>query len=97
MLLRESEEASAKADRIATEQARAEGKLVDYSEIKEQIVALVKKFPETPVAYRTRGTMQPGGNGVNVAPPPLPFTPEQIADRRDAERAEIHKVLQESD
>ncbi len=75
------------------DQARAEGKLVDISDLRQMIADTVKRMPETPADIKHNRLQEAE---VRIETPPLPLTAEQIAARREQERAEIKRYQREA-
>jgi hypothetical protein len=91
-LMRQEEDRVKAKQAQETEEARAAGQLVDYSEIQQQLLAIVKKFPDSPMKNNLRHVV----NDIVKVVPPLSLTGEQIEARKDAERDEINKALLDS-
>lgn len=82
-------------ERAETEKARADGKLVDVAEIRRVLLEFVKRFPDTSPGMVRHQASQEAEKRLETPPIALRVTPEQIAERRHAERAEIAKYADE--
>lgn len=87
-------EAEAAAEKKKLEEARGRGELIDFAELKQQVAdiaagARIPPPPGMPKRFNPAIT-------TNWSSPAIPMTREQIAARRDAERAEIRRVLEEA-
>ena len=79
-------------ERAETEKARAEGKLLDITDVREAIKETVKRFPEPEHIQRLHNAQEADA----PVTPALALTAEQIEERRTAERAEIAAYQREA-
>ena len=70
-------------------QARARGELVDFADIKRQLADIAEKHA---IATPIRACRPP--SSLHKMPEPVPFTPEQIKERRAKELEEIKRCLE---
>jgi hypothetical protein len=90
---REVEEVEAERRRIA--EAREHGELVDFTDIKKELLSIAA-FPAEPNEHQRR--QQAAINRLRRVemPPALQLTPAQIEARRDKEREEINREVERS-
>jgi hypothetical protein len=75
-------------ERIQLEQARAAGNLVDFVDVRKLVADTIKRMPDPPALAKWHREKE---RQVTVEIPAVRLTPDQIAARRDVERAEIER------
>jgi hypothetical protein len=87
-----AEDARKCQEKADEEKARAEGKLVDIVDVKQAIADTVKRFPEPEHIQRLHRAQEAEA----PVTPPLELTQDEIAARREQERAEIAQYKREA-